>query len=96
MEKKKTNRKIMWNSIYSFVEKTHVDEEKTIKAIKKLALAWRIPAYDAIRTMNIWQSNKKIKFKTIKLPEASCAIEDQEIINLDELIEHEEKINFRW
>ena len=96
MEKKKVHRKIMWNSIYAFVEKTHVDEEKTIKAIKKVALAWQISAYDAIRTMNLWQSNKKIKFKTIKLPEASCSIEDQEIINLDELIEHEEKINFRW
>ena len=96
MEKKKTNRRIILNSIYTFVERTRVDEEKTIKAMKKLALAWKISMYDSIRTMNIWQSNKKIQFKTIKLPEASCAIEDQEIINLDELIEHEEKINFRW
>lgn len=96
MEKKKTNRKIILNSIYTFVERTRVDEERTIKAMKKLALAWNISVYDAIRTMNLWQSEKKIKFKTIKLPVASCAIEDQVITNFDDLIAHETKKNFLW
>ena len=77
-------------------ERTRVDEEKTIKAMKKLALAWNISIYDAIRTMNLWQSEKKIKFKTIKLPAASCAIEDQIITNFDDLIAHEKKKNFLW
>lgn len=92
----KVNKKIMWNSIYTFVERTHVDEAKVVKLIKKMASTWKIPAYDAIRTMNLWQSEHKFKFKTIKLPSASIAIEDQEITNFDDLLATEEKKTFKW